>query len=378
MENFIKEIKNKFRENSFQNVVWWINLFPRMFGFSYFSTKILGPFWIFLLSCTFYVDIVGFVNFNMFYANGLTDMLNSYFNISVFVVIYNTGRWMMFERKGLRKVLELAEKNNNMAIQFESSVPKHTVLIKSMKNLVLFCYSFHLINELIVFTPQRVSKIGDFCVTSCVGMEPVNNSPSKEICLTLYVLQAVFGIIGVASYDATFLFLFAHTAAMFEILKEEMISLNDPQELTRVAERIKNLVYRHSLVLDTFKEIQEIYSITIGVTFGLEAISMCIFFVLPLNLVLIFTPIIIHGMFVFFLYCYQGQKITTAAERFQTAVYFCGWENFSIKEQKMILIMLRQAQKPVVLKAGSVVHVCIYTYACMLQSIYKYVTAFKT
>nr|WCC57669.1 odorant receptor 19 [Papilio xuthus] len=377
MENFLKEIKSKFRENSFQNIIWWINLFPRVFGFSYFSSKVIGPFWIFLLSCSLYLDIIGFVTFHMFYADGLIDMLNSYFNISLFVFTYNTGRWMIFERKGLRKVLELAERNNNMAMQYENSAPKHTALIKSMKILVIICYFFHLINDFIVFTPQRVSKIEDFSATSCAGMEPLKKSPNREICTTFFVLQAILGICITASYDATFLFIFAHTAAMFEILEEETMSLNDG-EVTTVAERINNIVYRHSLILHTVKEIQEIYSVTIGVSFGLEAISMCIFFVLPLNLAFNFSPIIVHGMFVFFLYCYQGQKITTAAERFQNAVYFCGWENFSIKEQKMILIMLIQSQKPVLLKAGSVVPVCIYTFACTMQSIYKFVTAFKT
>ncbi|XP_045542796.1 putative odorant receptor 19b [Papilio machaon] len=251
MENFLIEVKNKFGENSFQNIIWWINLFPRVFGFSYFSSKVLG-------------------------------------------------------------------------------------------------------------------------------MAPLKKSPNREICTTFFVLQAILGICITASYDATFLFIFAHTAAMFEFLEEETMSLNDGEEIPTVSERINKLVYRHSLILNTVKEIQEIYSVTIGVSFGLEAISMCIFFVLPLNLAFNFTPIIVHGMFVFFLYCYQGQKITTAAERFQTAVYFCGWENFNIKEQKMILIMLRQSQKPVILKAGSVVPVCIYTFASTLQSIYKFVTAFKT
>ncbi|XP_013145977.1 PREDICTED: odorant receptor 10a-like [Papilio polytes] len=377
MKDLMKQIKIKFEENSFQNIVWWINLFPRVFGFSYFTGKVVGPFWIFLLSCTFYLDFVGFVSFHMFHADGIIDMLNSCFSISLLVIIYNTGRWMIFERNGLRKVLELAKKNNNMAMQFESTIPKHTSLIKSMKNLVIVCYFFHFINDFIVFTPQRLSKIGDFSVTSCVGMEPLKNSPNREICTTFFILQAIFGIGVTASYDATFLFIFAHTAAMFEILQEETMSLND-QEITTVAGMIKNLVHRHSLILHTVKEIQNIYSVTIGVSFGLEAISMCIFFVLPLNLAFNFTPIILHGFFVFFLYCYQGQKITTAAERFQTAVYFCGWENFKIKEQKMVLIMLRQSQMPVVLKAGSLVPVCIYTFASTLQSIYKFVTAFKT
>nr|WCC57419.1 odorant receptor 19 [Papilio glaucus] len=381
MANYIKEIKIKFKENSFQNLIWWIDLFPKMFGFSYFSSKVKAPFWIILILSTCYLDLVGFVRYNMYYANGIIDTLNSYFNISIIVIIYNTCRWLLFERKGLREALDLVKKNNKMAMQLESGIEKHTALIKSIKNLVIICHLFHLINDLIIFAPKRISQIKDFSMTSCVGMEPFRKSPNREICTTIFVLQAIFAICATSSYDATFLFLFVHTAAMFDILAEEILSLNDVterQEITTVAESLKNLVNRHSLMLYTVKKIEEIYSVIIGVSFSLEAVSACIFFVLPLDLALNFAPLVVHGIFMFFLYSYYGQKITSAAERFEMALYCCGWENFNIKEQKTILITLRQSQKPVVLKAASVVPICIYTFACAMQSIFKYVTAFKT
>lgn len=215
------------------------------------------------------------------------------------------------------------------------------------------------------------------------GLEPVTVSPNKEICMALLAAQELFAIVATASYDATFLFLFAHTAAMFEVLSEETMALNDLQtsELddgTTVMERLKNLITRHSLLLHTVEKIQEIYSITIGISFALEAITMCLFFVLPLDVCLNFAPVIFHGLFLFFLYCYQGQKITTAAERFEKAVYCSGWQNFGIKDQKMILFMLKQSQRPVILLAASVVPVRIYTFAYTMQSIYKFVTVFKT
>ncbi|XP_045542795.1 odorant receptor 10a-like [Papilio machaon] len=338
MRNFILKFKNKLTDNSFENLIWLINLFPNMLGFSYFGVKIKGK-------------------------------------------CYN-GIW-----KSLINLLELANKNNNMAMESETSADKLKQIIKSIKKLIIIWYLFHLINGVFVFIPKRISEMNDCSLSSCVGLKPLSERPNKEACMVILTAHALFCIITTAAYDATFLFLFAHTASMFEILKEETISLNEIYQTSKyehledtqiVTERLKNLINRHSLILHTVKKIQSIYNIAVGISLGLEAISMCLFFVLPFEAVLNLVPIIIHGLSMFFLYCYQGQKITTAAEGFEMAVYCCGWENFDIKEQKMILIMLRQSQKPVILKAASVAPICIYSFACTMQSIYKLVTAFKT
>ncbi|XP_013180347.1 PREDICTED: uncharacterized protein LOC106126981 [Papilio xuthus] len=387
MRNFILQFKNKLTDNSFENLIWLINLFPTLLGFSYFGNQIKALFWIFLLASTFYINIVGTVVYQKNHAAGLVDTLNSYFNVLIFIITYNYCRWFLFERKSLMNLLELANKNNDMAVEFETSAVKLKKIIKSIKNLITIWYLFHLINGVFVFIPKRISEMDDCSLSSCVGLKPMSESPNKEVCILILTAHALFCIITTAAYDATFLFLFAHTAAMFEILKEETISLNGIYEISKhehledtrtVMERLKNLINRHSLILHTVKKIQDIYNVAVGISFGLEAISMCLFFVLPLEAVLNLMPIIIHGLSMFFLYCYQGQKITTAAEGFEMAVYCCGWENFGVKEQKMILIMLRQSQKPVILKAASVAPISIYSFACTMQSIYKLVTAFKT
>nr|WCC57601.1 odorant receptor 18 [Papilio polytes] len=385
MRNFILRLKSKLTDNSFDNLVWLVNLFPTMLGFSYFGVKIKALFWIFLLLSTFYINIVGTIVYQKYHAAGLVDTLNSYFNVLIFIITYNYCRWFLFERKSLINLLELTNKNNDMAMECENSAEKLKEIIKSIKNLIIIWYLFHLVNGVFVFIPKRISEMDDCSLSSCVGLKPMSEHPNKEVCMVILTAHALFCITTTACYDATFLFLFAHTAAMFEILKEETISLNDFEtstdnscDMRTVTKRLRNLIKRHSLILHTVKKIQDIYSTAVGISLGLEAISMCLFFVLPFEAVLNLVPIIIHGLSMFFLYCYQGQKITTAAEGFEMAVYCCGWENFDVKEQKMILIMLKQSQKPVILKAASVAPICIYSFAYTMQSIYKLVTAFKT
>ncbi|XP_045542794.1 odorant receptor 10a-like [Papilio machaon] len=332
-----------------------------------------------------YIILLGTVVYQIRFTNGYLDTVKSYLNILVFMVVFNSWRWLWFERKGLRKVLELIKKNNDMPMQFDRSTEKCKRIFKYLKSIVLICYTLHFINEVLIYLPKRLAETDEFSVVSCVGLEPISESPNKEICKTLLTIQLCGAIVVVVSYDVTFLFLFGYTASMFSILKEEIMSLDvrdedmERQEAAGTVEnRVKNIVNRHSLTLHTVENIQNIYNFSIGVSFGEDAITMCLFFVMPLSVSLNFIPLLIHDFLTFFLYCYQGQKITTAAEHFEMAVYSCGWENFDVKEQKIILTMLIQSQRPVIINAASVVPICIYTFACTMQSIYKFGAAFKS
>ncbi|KPI91640.1 Putative odorant receptor 69a, isoform A [Papilio xuthus] len=326
---------------------------------------------------------MGTVVYLIRFTNGYLDTVKSYLNILVYTVVWNAWRWLCFERKGLRKILELIKNNNDMPMQFERSTEIRKGIFKYLKTIVLICYALHFFNEILIYLPKRLAETAEFSIVSCVGLEPISESPNKEICKALLTIQLFGAMVVVVSYDTTFLFLFGYTASMFSILREEIMSLDvrdtERQEVVGTVEnRLKNIVNRHSLTLHTVENIQNIYNFSIGVSVGEDAITMCLFFVMPLNVSLNFIPLLIHDFLAFFLYCYQGQKITTAAERFEMEVYSCGWENFGVKEQKMILTMLRQSQKPVIINAASVVPICIYTFACTMQSIYKFGAAFKS
>ncbi|XP_068629540.1 odorant receptor 85c-like [Battus philenor] len=385
LRKFVVKIKNKLNENSFQNLLWLINIGPSIGGFSYFNDKIKAPFWIVYFLSNIYVNVIGAVLYQIYYADGLIDTLYSYFNISMSIIIHSMGNWLVFERKRLKNIFVLVKNNNDMAIQCEHNLEKLKDLLKPIKQLVIVWYLFHFINDFLIFAILRLFKMDKFGLAPCIGLEFLNNIPNKEICILLLGSNSITAEIAVVGYDATFLFLLAHTAAMFEILKEETLSLNNigysegqEEAAAIVRKKLKDLSNCHNLLLQTWEKIQEIYSVNISVSFGLEAITICLFFVLPLDVCFRFGPFILHGIALFFLYCYQGQKVTTAAERFQEALYCSGWENFRIDNQKMISFMLRQSQKPVTLLVASFVPVSIYTFACTMQFIYKFVTVFKT
>nr|ARO70215.1 Odorant Receptor 3 [Dendrolimus punctatus] len=254
-----------------------------------------------------------------------------------------------------------------------------------MKLIVLACYVFHFVDAVIIYIPSRIMKLDDFSVATCVGLEPLTVSPNREICMAVLAAQELTAVLAVSSYDAILLFLFCHITATFQLLNEDMIDFNhladeyeaNSELASDIDARLKNLIIRHSFTLKTVKKLQEIYNTAVGIGLGLDAISMCLFFVLPIDVCLNFAPLIYHSFFVFFLYCYQGQRLTTASERFEMSVYCCGWEKIQVKHQKSILLMLMKAQKPVIIYAASVVPLRLYTFASTMQSIYKFVAVFK-
>lgn len=185
----------------------------------------------------------------------------------------------------------------------------------------------------------------------------------------------------VLSFQALLLLLIAHTAVMYQMLSLEMMALNesehvsDTKELAR--EILPSLVRRHSLTLDVIEKLKSLYTAPIGVNFGSNAVCISLFFYLPLQEWLQFMPILLYCFLVFFLYCFLGQRLINASEEFERSVYCCGWENFSLKEKKMVYVMLRQAQKPIQLLAADIIPVNIYTFATTLQAMFKFITVVK-
>lgn len=199
--------------------------------------------------------------------------------------------------------------------------------------------------------------------------------------MVILLAQELSIMMNCLNYQALLVCLIGQTANMYYMLSLEMLAFNeykDSQETKEEAKKLlPSLIRRHVLLLDVFDRLKALYSFPLGVDFGSNAIIIALFFYLSLEQWLMFIPVLVYCVLVFFLYCFLFQKVTNAAEEFEQAVYGCGWENFDVKEKKIVYIMLRQAQQPVVLRAANIVPVNIYTFATTLQGIFKFVTVVK-
>lgn len=213
-------------------------------------------------------------------------------------------------------------------------------------------------------------------------MEPLTATPNREICLAMLCAQELTIMTVVLNYQALLLLLIAHTALLYNLLADEIMTLNNFDKNTYYNNPTAKIllpvvIRRHSIILSVIDKLKALYSVPIGVNFGSNAVCMSLFFYLPLQEWLQFMPILVYCFLVFFLYCFLCQRLSNAAEVFEMAVYACGWENFDINERKAVYSMLRQAQKPVELLAADIVPVNISTFATTLQAMFKFVTVVK-
>lgn len=212
-------------------------------------------------------------------------------------------------------------------------------------------------------------------------MHPVDSTPYKQICLIILAAQELSIMCCALNYQTMLVFLIAHTATMFHMLTQEMMALNSYSDLEEhklyVRERLPALIRRHALTLEVFNNLKLLYSVPIGVDFGSNAVCIALFFYISFQEWLKFVPVLVYCFLVFFMYCFLCQSMTNASEKFETAVYSCGWENFGLNEKKLVYVMFLEAQKPVVLLAAGIVPVNMYTFATTLQFMFKFVTVVK-
>ncbi|XP_041977464.1 odorant receptor 67a-like [Aricia agestis] len=234
--------------------------------------------------------------------------------------------------------------------------------------------------ESILWCINLTPRIAGFSITSrrISGIQ-VNTEINKLVCRVIILSQDAIMSVVVINYQSLLLFLIAHTAAMFDLIAEEMKALNILEGLVDngVKEKLASLIKRHILLLHIVQCLRDLYSLPLGIDFAANAYCMCLFFSLPLEDWISFAPVLGYCFLVFFLYCYLCQKLVDVSEVFEASVYDCGWENYVLSDRRSVLIVLLQAQQPVMIKAGNIVPVNIYTFASAMQGIYKFVTALK-
>nr|XP_021185067.2 LOW QUALITY PROTEIN: uncharacterized protein LOC110372582 [Helicoverpa armigera] len=383
---WLKQCKRHLEQNSFQNLIWLLNLLPSLLGSPLLTVKFNYVFWTIHSILLFYINIVGITVYQKYTAKGFVDFINSLFNIFGVTLITVNSWWILKKRNAFNDLLGVVKKNDDLIIETGTCSEIHKRMLRSIKIILIMCYVFHFINEIMIFLPFRIFRMDDFSMASCVGLEQLGISRNREVCMGILTVSIFTAVTVICCYDLSLLFLFSHTTAVFQILFEEMMSLNDSTQSCQssdedydvIVARLKNVIVRHVLALQTVEsKVEDIFSVSIGICISLDTISLCLFFVLPLDSCTHFAPMICHSLFIFFLYCCQGQRLTTASEKFEMAVYCCGWENLRVKERKQVLLMLKKAQKPVIVYAARVIPIRLSTFATAMQSIYKFVTVFK-
>ncbi|XP_059057173.1 odorant receptor 10a-like [Achroia grisella] len=379
--SFLSRIKG----NSIETLLWIVDFFPTMVGCSYFKKEINVVFWLvngFFSLVSIYVYLVGSIAYYYYYAKEVIDFANIFFYISIFLVTMNIFYWMVSKRSEVEEALDFVKKNDDLVRETGRFIKEQRSFARNMKRIVFICYLIHLINDIFLYVLDKLIKMDDITVSSCIGLNPLSGYPNLQICMAVIFVQVLLGVILVLGYDVLFIFFTVHTTTMYQCLYKDVVNLEKISEDPSVLEHkitilLWNLIKRHTVILDTVQKLQSIYSFVLIVDFGNTAVALCLFFALPFDVSINFGPYIFYGLIIFFLYCFLGEKLTFASELYEKALYCCDWENFSLKNKRMILVMMMLSQKPVALKAAGIIPLRIYSFANIMRTIYKFVTAFK-
>ncbi|XP_068629598.1 odorant receptor 49a-like [Battus philenor] len=325
-----------------------------------------------------YVYGLGCLVYQVKYANGAGDFIKSYVNVSIFTLTLTSSYWFLMKWPLCKKALQKVIENDVLAQQSEFVQKRRTKLFAVIKIMLLVFYILNIINVLFIYLPSRADLENDnYSMAQCVGIEPLSSSPNREICLSILLTLEVSLVTIVLNYQALLLLLISHTTAMYHLMADEMTALDTDEHGTDVKEKLPSLILRHNLTLHTVDNLKLLYSMPIGIHFGSNAVCICLFFYLPLQDWITFMPVLVYCFLVYFLYCFLCQMLVNASEKFERAVYCCGWEKFDLHEMKLIYIMLMEAQKQVQLLAADIVPINIYTFATSMQAMFKFVTVVK-
>ncbi|XP_013194377.2 odorant receptor 49a-like [Amyelois transitella] len=354
---------------------------PTVAGFSILKDKVQVSFWCIHISLLMYVYGAGSVVFWTSDAENVGDLVQNLVSVSILCFTANNSYWFLTKRPLIKEVVRKVRESDEMARTAEFLLKKHERALFLIKVVILTFYFMNCSNAAFIYIPARIDVSSQYSMRPCVGF-PLNSSPYREICQTLLLAEELSIMAVVLNFQALLVFLIGHTAVMYQMMSDEMLSFTsakhfDIKNNKHVKKKLPFMIRRHVLLLDIVGNLKTLYSVPIGINFFGNAVCISFFFYLPIQSWLPFMPILLYCFVVFFLYNFLGQRLIDASELFERAVYGCGWERFEVNERKAVFVMLRQAQQPVELLAADIVPVNIYTFATTLQAMFKFVTVVK-
>ena len=197
--------------------------------------------------------------------------------------------------------------------------------------------------------------------------------------IAIWTDLVAYSIVLYTMANDSMLYCFLTIVAMeLDFLKTDLMDLGSLPKHERL-KQIKDLAYRHNRLLNIGDTLQDIFSLTIFLTFAVSSLSLCF---IAFRLVIVEADITIYALYVpylgiicgqIFFLCIFGQKLIDSCESVTDGAYFSEWETFDdnkIKKQ-LILIMCR-GQKPKVLTALGFTEISLSTFSAVRKKSSKF------
>ncbi|XP_061379267.1 uncharacterized protein LOC133319321 [Danaus plexippus] len=201
------------------------------------------------------------------------------------------------------------------------------------------------------------------------GLEPTFETPNYEIALITIIISVTMGVYAMTCFLTFILIIAGYIEAQMRALSDEILEIWDGaiKNYEKVDSKFVNITKDKQL--NTFEGL-------FRVTMALDFIILMITIVVELFKRIEDTYIeLIYSFIQLNVACYMGQKLLDASDEFEFSVYDCQWEKFDRSNMRMVLMILLNAQKPLVITAGKIT---VLDYVCLISVIKSTYTIYTT
>ncbi|XP_061718994.1 uncharacterized protein LOC133526396 isoform X2 [Cydia pomonella] len=142
-----------------------------------------------------------------------------------------------------------------------------------------------------------------------------------------------------------------------------------------VKNRLVSIMKSHATNISLINQVESIFKSAIAVEFALLSCGLIAELLGGLENTYIEVPFALVQVS---MDCITGQRLMDASKAFEDAVYACKWEHFDVRNRKLVMLMLQNAQKTLRLSAGGLASLSYTSLMSVIKSIYSAYTALRS
>ncbi|XP_063625527.1 uncharacterized protein LOC134797232 [Cydia splendana] len=243
-----------------------------------------------------------------------------------------------------------------------------------------------------------------------LGLEPMYESPNFELANIALFAGVFLTVYAPANITGFIIIIVGYSEAQMLALSQELLHLWDDAQthykqfqpgstdgpscsngISRELENIKkkklrmvNIYVRNRLVsimrshatnMNLINQVESIFKNAIAIEFALLSGGLIAELLGGLEKTYMEVP---FAMVQVSMDCFTGQRLMDASKAFEDAVYACKWEYFDVKNRKLVLVMLQNAQRTLHLSAGGLASLSYTSLMSVFKSIYSAYTALRS
>uniref|UniRef100_A0A3F2ZEQ7 Uncharacterized protein n=1 Tax=Phlebotomus papatasi TaxID=29031 RepID=A0A3F2ZEQ7_PHLPP len=202
----------------------------------------------------------------------------------------------------------------------------------------------------------------------------------KELAYTLQMIFMILTSCYIIIIDLTIIFFGLQLMAALNILNDYIEQLDLKTNNLNISDYIKSIIKRHCDVINNVDLLND----------AIKEISFAQFLCSTLILLLMFMYVrkennqfmayilCASGLLQILGLCLFGEFIEIKADILSTTLYLINWYEFSLRDQKAFLFILRMAQKKYRLKAAGMYDISIFSFAQIVKIAITYCTILYT